>query len=109
MRTFLASKSRNSRSAIRFFCCDSKLFKIGGKKCGSLPLHIASRNGCDAEILKMLFEAYPRALETKNSSGETPYDAGAGHVSASLSLSILLHHFLVEFETNKNVGIVVCC
>ena len=49
--------------------------------CGSLPLHIASRNGCDAEILKLLFEAYPEALEKKNSTGDTPMDSGAGHVS----------------------------
>ena len=47
--------------------------------CGSLPLHIASRNGCDAEILKMLFEAYPEALEKTNSVGETPWASGAGH------------------------------
>ncbi len=56
--------------------------KIGGKKCGSLPLHIASRNGCDAEILKMLFEAYPPALEMKNMAGDTPLQSGAGHVSS---------------------------
>ena len=52
--------------------------------CGSLPLHIASRNGCDSEILKMLFEAYPEALERKNSMGATPYESGAGHVSNKL-------------------------
>ncbi len=57
------------------------VIKIGGKCCGSLPLHIASRNGCNAEILKMLFEVYPEALEKKDSSGATPY--GAGHVSLS--------------------------
>lgn len=51
--------------------------------CGSLPLHIASRNGCDAEILKLLFEAYPEALERKNSNGDTPFESGAGHVSYS--------------------------
>ena len=49
--------------------------------CGSLPLHIASRNGCDVEILKLLFEAFPEALEKKNSTGDTPMDSGAGHVS----------------------------
>jgi len=57
------------------------MLKIAGKMCGSLPLHIASRNGCDSEILKMLFEAYPEALEKKNSMGDTPLESGAGHVS----------------------------
>lgn len=63
------------------FAITSFYRKIGGKKCGSLPLHIASRNGCDAEILKMLFEAYPPALEMKNMAGDTPLQSGAGHVS----------------------------
>jgi len=63
--------------------------KIGGKKCGSLPLHIASRNGCDAEILKMLFEAYPPALEMKNMAGDTPLQSGAGHGSSQKSLTAM--------------------
>jgi hypothetical protein len=32
----------------------------------------------------MLFEAYPEALERKNSMGATPYESGAGHVSNKL-------------------------
>jgi hypothetical protein len=63
--------------------------KIGGKKCESLPLHIASRNGCDSEILKMLFEAYPAALEKKNSSGDTPYVCGEGHGTCQKSLNAM--------------------
>jgi hypothetical protein len=49
--------------------------QIGGKLCGSLPLHLATRNGCDSEILKMLFEAYPGALDKKNSMGDTPWQS----------------------------------
>jgi ankyrin repeat protein len=64
--------------------------KIGGKKCNSLPLHIASRNGCDSEILKMLFEAYPAALEKKNSLGDTPFDEAAGHASSQKSLNAMI-------------------
>lgn len=43
--------------------------------CGSLPLHLATRNGCDSEILTMLFEAYPEALDKKNSLGDTPWQS----------------------------------
>jgi hypothetical protein len=76
--------------------------KIPGKKCGSLPLHIASTNGCDAEILKMLFEAYPQALEKKNSVGDTPLECGAGHVSLppyTLDSSLFLGNFYCSLNS----------
>lgn len=57
--------------------------------CGSLPLHIASRNGCDAEILKLLFEAHPEALEKKNSSGDTPIQSGIGQGNSQRSLAAM--------------------
>ncbi len=52
-----------------------EITQVGGKICGSLPLHLATRNGCDSEILKMLFEAYPEALKKKNSLGDTPWQS----------------------------------
>ena len=57
--------------------------------CSSLPLHIASRNGCDAEILKLLFEAYPEAMDKKNSIGNTPWSAGEGHGASQRSLAAM--------------------
>lgn len=60
-----------------------------GKVCSSLPLHIASRNGCDAEILKLLFEDFPDALDKKNSIGDTPWSAGAGHGASQRSLAAM--------------------
>lgn len=54
---------------------DISTSQVGGKICGSLPLHLATRNGCDSEILTMLFEAYPEALDKKNSLGDTPWQS----------------------------------
>lgn len=67
----------------------SKAARTPGKKCKSLPLHIASRNGCSSEILKMLFEAYPEALEKKNVTGQTPYQSGEGHGASQKSLDAM--------------------
>ena len=67
----------------------SKAAKTPGKKCKSLPLHIASRNGCSTEILKMLFEAYPEALDKKNVTGQTPYESGEGHGTSQRSLDAM--------------------
>ena len=37
----------------------------------------------------MLFEAYPAALEKKNTSGDTPYESGAGHGVSQKSLNAM--------------------
>ena len=37
----------------------------------------------------MLFEAYPAALEKKNSLGDTPYDVASGHASSQKSLNAM--------------------
>jgi hypothetical protein len=37
----------------------------------------------------MLFEAYPAALEKKNSSGDTPYVCGEGHGTCQKSLNAM--------------------
>lgn len=70
-------------------CYPMKAAKTPGKKCKSLPLHIASRNGCSSKILKMLFEAYPEALEKKNVTGQTPYQSGEGHGASQKSLDAM--------------------
>jgi ankyrin repeat protein len=41
-----------------------------GKHCGSLPLDIAVRCGCDLEILEMLSQAYPQARQTHDYRSE---------------------------------------
>jgi hypothetical protein len=37
----------------------------------------------------MLFEAYPEALDQRNTCGETPYQTGAGHGNSQKSLDAM--------------------
>jgi hypothetical protein len=58
-----------------------------GKHSGSLPLHIAAKNGCDPKVLDLLVEAYPEATNVKCYAGKTPvaYDSSKHLLDTSAS------------------------
>eukprot|EP00567_Pseudictyota_dubia_P001060 CAMPEP_0197465674 /NCGR_PEP_ID=MMETSP1175-20131217/64661_1 /TAXON_ID=1003142 /ORGANISM="Triceratium dubium, Strain CCMP147" /LENGTH=322 /DNA_ID=CAMNT_0043001693 /DNA_START=169 /DNA_END=1137 /DNA_ORIENTATION=- len=63
--------------------------KETGRVDGSLPLHVASRSGCSMAVLKILHEAYPRAMMEKNRMGDTPFACAAGKSESQRNLNSL--------------------
>ena len=70
---------------------------------GMLPMHYACAYGSSAEVLKVLYEAYPESLRTKDNKGKTPMHLTMVNAHRDSSPEVL--QFLLDSAGNDTVNL----
>lgn len=70
---------------------------------GMLPMHYACAYGSSAEVLKVLYEAYPDSLRTKDNKGKTPMHLTMVNAHRDASPAVL--RFLLDHAGKETVNL----
>jgi hypothetical protein len=73
-------------------------------KHGNLPLTVALLTGASTDVIKMLFEAYPMAVEVQNNYGNLPLHAAVGAKAPSDVIKMLYEAFPLAAQVTNIDG-----